>query len=181
MSTFFSWREKAYSRADRYFCEVVGAGFDLADINRGSIEPHDHFELMGGDSSTGASSWAVRRRRVISATDYRASWLTRLERARSIVEREYGITCAAGAGVRRALEDLGLRALLESERGYVPISIRRIKEIASFANTAFQGNLGAGDTSGALGFGILSDQRLVFWNIFHGGARTREEQHGEYG
>lgn len=158
--------------------EVVGPGFDLSDINRGEIEPHETFLTYKGENVQdwkNLSPLDVPNHTIIPRNKYHRSWESRMIKIAKIAENKLNANnklLNVKEPIKRAesfLQRTGHTLLLEAKKGYVPLGYNNLCHVYSLlADLPHKiTNLGiASPNKFSVAFGILISRGLIFWDYF---------------
>lgn len=131
------------SHEKRIVFEIVGRGFDVADINRGYITPHQIIKVnTPEDRGFYGEIWKRASVSIVSEDEYHNS-----------------------ASIRRAnLEKMGLDvSKLQFDQSFSPITLSMLERLDRFAQPVFESYAYAYDI--VMSCSILEDGRTVFWDI----------------
>jgi hypothetical protein len=128
---------------DKIIFEIVGQGFDVADINRGYITPHQRIQVrVPEDRSAYGEIWKGASINIVSQEKYYESVSTR----------------------KLNLAKMGLKVhRLQFPRHFKPISLRMLERVDRFAQRIFESYNYAQDV--VTSCSILQDDRVIFWDI----------------
>lgn len=146
-----------------WLIEVVGAGFDASDLNRGDVTPHEQLRVGARDGA-----WELDARRIATP---QAQAAARTIRIRKVA----GLLNCKPADVGHVLQQRGDTMLLDSE-AYVPIPeellVRAIASAARLRPLLTRHDLR--DQRVVISSSYLTrEARLVFWDVVWPGAKYR--------
>lgn len=165
---------------DRILCEMVGPGFDAADITRGNVTPHETVEIVRKDSSKENEELTmsdILSHRITSAEDYLKSRELRYGLIHSTINKELGksvqpkiinmeqkdqvekFLCGRGALVPGVYQPLGWEKLSKLYSYLAPLDMYGQYYSEHFGITSGQKVISAS---------FLINHGLVFWDFYDG-------------
>jgi hypothetical protein len=148
------------------YLEVVGPGFDVSDINRGDLSPHERIWIRR------RSNFRVTQRSITSLEEYKSSIERRLSKIGRLVTQNHGRAQKSEAEFRSLAEQFlemnNYNLLLRHAGGYSPISIEYIERVSHFVNELPETmkQLGLETNLFVISATIFeSTEELIFWDI----------------
>jgi hypothetical protein len=166
---------------DYLICEVVGPGFDVDDLLRGEISPHERFVFRRKDKYDDNYRELGPRDLVQHSVIARESYLRSVEyRYSKIYGTRSGSDTADQADALPASQKLDVEAIIEQRSTtlhfhkdrYIPLSYAKLHELYGYISEldVFY----PGEVSGKVAVAsFLKKRGLVFWDLF-GGDRKKE-------
>ncbi len=172
---------------DYLICEVVGPGFDVDDLLRGEISPHERFVFRRKDKYDDNYRDLGPRDLVQHSIIARESYLQSVEYRYSKI---YDIMSEGSGAVNRAdalpaAQKLDVEAIIEQRSTtlhfhkdrYVPLSYAKLHELYGYISEldVFY----PGEVSGKVAVAsFLKKRGLVFWDLFGGDRKNMPNQKG---
>lgn len=151
--------------------EAVGPGFDVTDIDRGEVTPHERIQLEIRDDQVTSH---VLERTLVDDESYRRSVRVRLRKVGRLAIR--GLDKAPRASQRRLeavgenyLQEHGYEALLDNRRRYLPMPAQCVARLVAYVRDLPWRLLSGSSTREiVVSASVLepqSDPRFIFWDI----------------
>lgn len=160
------------SESDVMYWEIVGPGFDLSDLNRGEVGPHETFLTYKGNQVLdwrNLSPLDVPRHTWISSDQYQRSWKLRMIKVSRMAGQEWDHIKDPIQRTEVFLKTTGHTLLLEARNGYVPFGYDNLCHVYSLVADMpdKMARLGLPSERFCVAFGILLGRGLVFWDLFN--------------
>lgn len=149
--------------------EIVGPGFELGDISRGTHSPHEIFYLPKSKLGKELSYSCMKNHTVIKSEEYSFSWRKRVEKIYKFrYKKNIGEFESTSNKVKTFLDKNHHPLLYSSEKSYKPISIHDVNCVnryflniePSLRKFKMQSDIFVISFSFTLNYG------LIFWDIF---------------
>ena len=167
-----------YFLDDRLICEIVGPGFDAADITRGSITPHEIFEFNRKDKGTFDCDLGltdILSHKIVRDEYYQEGRRRRMGVIYSILEKGLGWavdSCELDTAQTESVEEFLSNRGSEIPLSYIGLDYFRLNNVFSYISqldrfrSYYEANFGIKLDNRVLSASFLKRYGLIFWDIY---------------